>query len=147
MPLAGEILRASDPVQDDWTSYTPVWTCVTSAPSLGNGTLTGEYNQSGDIVFFAITLTAGGTTTFGTGPFLFSLPSVPELDSIFAGVAFDSSTNARYPAVGVIILASADGANMRIAVDAGAGSTIQSSVPFTWASGDKLSLRGFYRPG
>jgi hypothetical protein len=146
MPLAGELIRASDVIQDDWTTYTPTWSAVTTAPVLGNGTLDGAYMQVGDIVFWAVTLTTGSTSTYGSGPWLFSLPVTPELDSVFPAVVFDSSANQRFCAVGVITSAAASGNNMRILVDQGAGTAVGASVPFTWATGDKLSIRAFVRP-
>lgn len=57
------------------TSYTPTWGTISgTAPSLGNGTLTGNYVRSGDFVFFSIKLLWGSTTTSGTGAFSFTLP-------------------------------------------------------------------------
>jgi len=56
------------------TSYTPVWTSSGTAPSLGNGTLTGKYSRVGDLVYFSMKLTFGSTTTAGTGDYSFSLP-------------------------------------------------------------------------
>lgn len=147
MPLAGEFIRASDVIADDWTAYTPSWTAVTSNPALGNGTLTGAYQQVGDIVFIQIVLTTGSTSTYGSGPYLFSLPVTPEIDWAIPGVSFDSSAGSRFPCVCVITTAAATGNNMRISTDVGAGTSIGSTVPFTWATGDKLSLSGFYRPG
>jgi hypothetical protein len=58
----------------DWTSYTPTWTSTGTAPSLGNGTLNGNYIQIGKTVFAQIYFVAGSTTTFGTGSWRFSLP-------------------------------------------------------------------------
>lgn len=57
-----------------WTSYTPTWTAATTNPVLGNGTLVGRYKQFGKTVLVNITLTAGSTTTFGTGAYSFALP-------------------------------------------------------------------------
>jgi hypothetical protein len=58
----------------DWTSYTPTWTSTGTAPSLGNGTLSGRYIQIGKTVFAQIYFQAGSTTTFGTANWRFSLP-------------------------------------------------------------------------
>lgn len=59
-----------------WTSYTPTWTVLSGTdPSIGNGTLTGRFKQRVDkSVTGTITLSAGTTTTLGSGTYLFSLP-------------------------------------------------------------------------
>jgi hypothetical protein len=57
-----------------WTTYTPTWTSTSTAPAIGNGTLTGRYMKIGRTVIVEINLIAGSTTTFGTGNYSFSLP-------------------------------------------------------------------------
>ena len=66
--------RLETPVIGDWTSYTPSWTATTTNPSIGNGTLSGEYLQIGNIVHVALTMRAGSTTTFGAGEWRFNYP-------------------------------------------------------------------------
>ncbi|MFI8531809.1 hypothetical protein ACIGMX_16405 [Streptomyces aquilus] len=66
-----------------WTSYTPTWTSTSTAPAIGNGTLTGRYMKIGRTVIVEINLIAGGTTTFGTGNYSFSLP----VQSAASGIA------------------------------------------------------------
>ncbi|MEU6098956.1 hypothetical protein [Streptomyces sp. NPDC047079] len=56
-----------------WTPYTPTWTASTN-PNIGNGTLTGRYMKIGRTVIVHINLTAGSTTTFGSGSYNWSLP-------------------------------------------------------------------------
>jgi hypothetical protein len=57
-----------------WQAYTPTWTAAGTAPSLGNGTLTGAYTQIGKTVHFRLKFVAGSTTTFGTSGWRFTLP-------------------------------------------------------------------------
>lgn len=57
-----------------WTSYTPTWTASTTNPSVGNGTLIGRYQKIGRTVIAHINLTAGSTTTFGSGNYNFTIP-------------------------------------------------------------------------
>lgn len=57
-----------------WTSYAAVWGAATTNPVLGNGTLVSRYKQFGKTVHVNITLTAGSTTTFGSGAYTFTLP-------------------------------------------------------------------------
>lgn len=67
-----------------WTSYTPVWSAITTPPTLGNGTLTGSYLKVGKTVFFDIRLTIGSTTTLGSGAYKFGLPVAPASIAIHA---------------------------------------------------------------
>ena len=55
-----------------WTAYTPTWTAATTNPSIGNGTLAGRYTQIGKTCVLVIGLTAGSTTTYGSGNWSFS---------------------------------------------------------------------------
>jgi hypothetical protein len=57
-----------------WTTYTSAWTSSGTAPAIGNGTISARYSITGNTVNVAITLAAGGSTTFGTGTYSFSLP-------------------------------------------------------------------------
>lgn len=61
-------------------SYPVQWTCTGTAPAIGNGTLTGYWYQDGEFLEGRILLTAGSTTTFGTGGWLFSIPSGLTID-------------------------------------------------------------------
>lgn len=56
------------------TAFTPAWTAATTNPVLGNGTLEGWWSRTGKRVSVDIKLTIGTTTTFGSGPWSFSLP-------------------------------------------------------------------------
>ena len=57
------------------TSYTPTWGVESgTAPTIGNGSVAGNYNRVGDLVFFQISVVFGSTTTAGSGTYTFSLP-------------------------------------------------------------------------
>jgi hypothetical protein len=60
--------------------YTPVWTSSGTAPSIGNGSITGKYSQVGDMLKGQITVTTGSTTSFGSGDYYFSIPSGLSMD-------------------------------------------------------------------
>lgn len=57
-----------------WITYTPTWTAVTTAPTIGNGTLTGSYALIGKTCHFRINMNSGTTTTYGSGLYTFTLP-------------------------------------------------------------------------
>lgn len=131
-------------VGDPWDGYTPVWTATGTAPSIGNGTVAGAWAQMGKLIHFRVILTAGSTTTFGTGTWLFTLPISPNLVGNIAigggAISFDSSAVVRYP--GLIVTGSTTG--QCYVIDSGSHTNNFATVPFTWASGDVLSFAGTY---
>lgn len=58
-------------------TYAVSWTAATTNPSLGNGTLTGNYFKLGRYVWVNISLKFGSTTTAGTGTWYFTVPTTP----------------------------------------------------------------------
>lgn len=125
-----------------WTAYTPVWTAVSVNPTLGNGALTGRYQQVGKTLDVQITLIPGTTTTFGTGAFLFSIPS--GLTAVTSTGArqighlwvFDTSASTNYP--GVCRIDSA-GTTFTLNV-AGIAGSVTSTTPMTWATSDEIQI-------
>lgn len=57
-------------------TYTPVWSSSGTQPALGNGSIAGSYLDLGGLTWINILLTTGSTTTYGTGTWYWSLPSV-----------------------------------------------------------------------
>lgn len=127
------------------TSYNPAWTGSGSNPSIGNGTITGEYARRGSFVSVKIKVAPGSTTTYGTGFYSLSLPVTPIVDTVIPGIAYDTSASRRYRVIAHITAASATGDNMRIACDDGVSAGAGPTAPFTWASGDYLILDGEYK--
>jgi len=75
-----------------WTSYTPSWTSSGTQPAIGNGTIAGQYRRIGQNISCRIALTTGSSTTYGTGDYLFSLPSGLTIDTSFQAVSDDFET-------------------------------------------------------
>jgi len=122
-------------------TYTPTWSSSGTQPVLNNGTISGDFSVAGDVCIARVNLTAGSTTTYGTGTYAFSYP-VAEVTYAIAfasgtGIGFDSSASATHPgfwrAGNVMQLATVP-------------STFWSNtIPFTWATGDALELSIVYR--
>lgn len=143
--VAGQVLQAASTSAVQWgptyTTYVPAWAAAGVAPALGNGTLTGRYVQIGKYVHGYLTLTAGTTTTFGTGNYNFTLPvAAGASNPVFAliGTAYAVDTGvASYAgmprllggltAVEVVTLASPAANWTQIA-------------PFTFANGDQIII-------
>lgn len=127
-----------------WRAWVPEWTSSGTQPVLSNGTLTGRYAINGQVVTAALNLTAGSSTTFGTGDWKFSLPTEIGGGGFFytgGGRAFDNSAGGRYA-----VAATVDATNLMLPFDATAspGSRLAAAVPFTWAQNDNLYLQVTY---
>ncbi|WP_121713223.1 hypothetical protein [Streptomyces sp. E5N91] len=130
-----------------WQSYTPTWTASGSAPSVGSGgSLIGRYVQIGGAVHFAIKLTGGSGTTWGSGTYSFALP-VPVASGIdMIGDAFIGDASAGSAAYSTGIAFVGAGASTVTAYIGGknASSALSNANPQTFASGDRIWLTGAY---
>lgn len=141
--LAGDIVTGEDwftitsilsALTDPWTdSPTAVWTASSVNPVIGNGTISSHYMQAGNLVLYKGAIVAGGTTTFGTGYFIITLPVAASLGNRNTGVVTlnDSSTSTNDRAGAVEFLSST---TFRIV----ANGQVAATVPITFASGDAL---------
>jgi hypothetical protein len=123
------------------TSYTPTWGVLSgSAPSLGNGTLSGVYFRLGALLHIGISLTWGSTTSAaGTGIWTFSTP-VNFTGVLGAAIAIDISAGARYPFMPVPSASAA----FFLMNFAGTG-FISDGQPFVWANTDILQIDALFR--
>lgn len=88
--LAGQRVTAADlnaaTQQSAWTPYPVTWTSTGTAPSVGvGGTLVGYYAKVGRLVTVKIALTSGGSTAYGTGNYIFSLPLTAAVTGVGSG--------------------------------------------------------------
>lgn len=130
-------------MSDAWSDYVPAWTASGTAPALGNGTLTGRYAQVGKLVWCTGVLTVGSTTTFGTGTWSISLPVTAFASGagLYVGQSFlfDTSVTANRRS-GNATVATSTTMNFYSA----GGGVVTPTVPYTWASPDKLPWTIFY---
>lgn len=121
-------------------SYTPVLTSSGTAPSLGNGTVSGRWSRAGAIVTCSVNIAMGSTTNLGTGELRISLPTPHTgltIDYVGIGVADISGTTYMFHAnipgsVGYV----------RMFRD-GVGS-VTSTSPATFVAGSTLRLQFSY---
>lgn len=148
--LAGERLTAAlldTEIRDQITDlmapgvpYTPAWSSTGTAPALGNGTLVGWYKLIGKTCTVTLRLTAGSTSTYGTGAYGFSLPFTASSSADWVGRAFlgDASVGASGYSQGTAFIgASATGLNV-YAGSVGASSQVGATSPQVFASGDRI---------
>jgi len=122
-----------------WITWTPTWTNFT----LGNGTLVARYQKIGKTVRGVISIIYGSTSSI-TGSYpAYTLPVTAATTTQFAGIAMnaylDNGTAWYY---GQFAVASA-GTTSTLTVTNTAGSYaaeagISSTIPMTWANGDKI---------
>lgn len=136
-------------------SYTPAWTSAGTQPSLGNGSLTGNYAYLGSRLIYArIFLSMGSTTTFGTGAYFLTLPTLTF--GLGAGALimtqcslFDSSASTL---PGPFTARIEDSTTPRISLvypatwPNGTFSNVTNTAPFTWAQSDSIQATFIY-PG
>lgn len=126
------------------TSFTPTWTSDGTAVALGDGILTGRYQQLGPNTYFiSIFFQAGSTSTYGTGNYSFALPagltSAAQVQ-ILAGVVLDSGT--RYYVATGYVDASATKVTWIVQTESGGAGRVGQTTPQTWAVGDQCILTG-----
>lgn len=117
-----------------WTTWSPTWTNLT----VGNGTVTAKYYQSGKFVVCRLTLVMG-TTTSVTGEVSVSLPVTSVAYAGTAGTqplglggAYDTSATAAtqiLPVWGSTTTADLD---------------VDATTPYTWATGDEINFQLYY---
>lgn len=128
----------------EWQSYTPTWGVASgTAPSVGDGSLSGSYCIIGKTVHWRLRLAAGSSTTFGSGgAWTFTLP--------VASVTYDAQTPMAVVSAFDAAPAFADGQAMYststvVLPRTGAAlAVITNAAPWTWANGDALVLMGTY---
>jgi len=134
-----------------WAAYpsTPTWTSTTN-PVINNGTIVGQYVQLGKTVHFRVKITMGSTTTYGSGGYSIGLPVAHNhgAESAIGRVhMLDSSGPSRYAAYAYTVSANSDTVFLSYTNAAAAQNTssgITATAPFTWASGDILTVTGTY---
>jgi len=124
-------------------AYTQAWTSSGTQPAIVNGTVTGLFQQHHDAIMCGSLQVIGSSDTFGTGDYYWSYPTTLNFPyNAVRGFAFDSSAGAYYAGESIDV----DGTKFVMVSANPAGATVAwgPSVPFTWASGDKLFLNGQY---
>ncbi|MCS7591132.1 glycoside hydrolase family 55 protein [Pseudomonas aeruginosa] len=124
-------------------TYTPTWTQTSATPSVGNGTLTGNYIRHGYQCMVEIELIAGSTTIFGDGTtaYRFSLPFPGHLSFNQRGFPvriFDTSAGTDFTG-----WASIGAGQDYITISVGA-QQVRATSPMTWANGDTLQCSFSY---
>lgn len=78
----GNVTQAGNMIMGAWTTFVPTWTASSVNPTLGNGTLTSRWSRVGRTIHWIGSLTAGTTTSGGTGFWSMSLPVTAATNSV-----------------------------------------------------------------
>lgn len=108
------------------------WTATVN-PTIGNGSISNNVDVIDGVVYNNVTLTAGSTTTFGTGEWSFGLPYTARSAAVGSAWILDNGT-AYY--IGVVKIESGV-ATAQVFINGG-GAAVGSTSPITWANGDRL---------
>jgi hypothetical protein len=120
-----------------WMPYTPAWTAAVTDPAIGDGFLEGYFTRTHDLCMLSVEMTAGPTTSFGSGVWFFGLPAPARTPvAVFgSGYLLGATLYLCVPHVSVVD----GGRKLRIVTD-GPGFNVGPTVPFTWAQGDQLKI-------
>ena len=125
----------------------PVWINNSGGPaSIGNGSLTGTAQRTGNVIFYTIDLVAGTTTNFGTGGgyFYFTLPS--PFNTVNAKEAggycrvLDSGVQEYY---GWSQMSTGSGQIVG-KVNSFNGGNVTTASPMTFGTADEIHLQGWF---
>ena len=137
-------LKWATPSSGAWTSFTPTYTNFT----LGNGTQTAAYRDSGDVVDISIRVQLGSTSSV-TGNPTFALPFTAHTSMqeylASAGQFGDSGTDYFYAGIWIVNTTTARFAIMASNATYVNLNNVSSTTPMTWVSGDYFTYFFSYR--
>lgn len=130
---------ATHGVTDAWSTWSP----TTANLTLGNGTITARYRQSGKFGDFFFSFLLGNTSAVGTLP-SFTLPFTPHsslatFTMVGTGGLLDSGT-AAYFAVGRWTAGSA--VEVVYLGASGIHTPVTATAPYTFTTNDSITIRG-----
>ena len=123
------------------TAFTPTWTASTTNPAIGNGTISARWFKIGNLIFFRIKVTAGSTTTFGTGSYTFTLTGLP---TPVAGIRQVIPAGIYARGAGSTAFQGLLNGSLAMPLYVTTAFTALASTTAAWASGDTFEITGHY---
>jgi len=127
------------------SSFTPTWSSTGTQPVLGDGTIVGNYSRQGNLVTVYAQITAGTTTTFGTGIYRISLPANAPVVNVQAQMC----GNVRASHAGLLYFGTVAvpgfGAGQYAEFQRDTVNGFTFNTPATWSSGDVFYVQFSYR--
>lgn len=139
-----EVRDVTNGLQAAWDTWVPTLAGFT----LGNGTMVAKFIRYGKTVHYRLIFTAGTTSTF-TSTFTVTLPAQMHADysggTLGAGFLVDASVGSSSRTGATVHPASVGSNTAALVVDRIASNAlVTNAVPWTWATGDTLSMSGTY---
>ena len=135
-------------LEEDFGSYTPIWYGSVSNPDIGDGSILGRYHRRGRLVTLWLRVLMGGTTTYGSGLWSFSLPDIRpttvEGGAPSALGLVQISDTGTADSMGFSSIAF-DSPNYVVTAASLTGAICTATVPHTWADTDQLTLSISYQ--
>jgi hypothetical protein len=132
------------PTVTAWTAYTPTVTSSSTGTTISNLTTTGRWRRVGDTAEVSILTTATGAPSGPSGEFwVWSLPTGVDIDTSALpspGATLGSASAYGSASTECDVVPWASGASLEVGCQ-GDGASVQSGVPFTWASGNSIGIR------
>lgn len=137
--------RVHQHVQGGLISYSTSWTAASgSAPAIGNGTIVSKFDVSHatGLCYIEIVLTAGSTTTFGSGgqlqfslPFTASATGLGQLSCSYIDTGVATYNGTAYFASTTVI---------NLFTTASPAAAVTSTAPFSFGNTDLIRVQGWY---
>jgi hypothetical protein len=128
-----------------FTNYTPIFTgFFGTPPTLGNGTISGNYIRIGNLVYFSASVVFGSTTTFGSGgtAYAISLPfSTTNALRFGQAIILDAGT-AWYRNFQAEALS--NGNSTYFSMSSGGTNQVSPTSPITFTTSDAIYASGIY---
>lgn len=145
--VSGQVLTAAQMnSMNEAVSFTPSISSLT----IGNGTRTGTYFIQNKVLYFEVTVTFGSTTTIGANPDLtlpFAVVGFTQFNPILnTSLFFDNSATA-FVSANLVLISST---TIRLVSQLASGTYVSiqdvgATFPFTWATNDRIIIRGQYQ--
>lgn len=127
-------------------SFTPSISTLT----IGNGTRTGTYFIQNKVLYFEVTVTFGSTTTIGTTPDLtlpFAVVGFTQFNPILNTTCFFDNSATAFVFGNLVLISST---TIRLVSQLASGTyvaiqDVAATLPFTWATNDRIIIRGQYQ--
>lgn len=128
-------------IQFPWQTFTPTNASIT----VGNGTVIANYQQIGKAINFYYRLTLGTTSSIGADPYITLPASIAHSGYVYVeGLCFDQSTNNFVRSIAILVGGSAYLYPIATSGTYASAAPASSTIPFTWTSGDTLTIYGSY---
>lgn len=131
-----------------WTAFSGIWSAVSVNPAIVNGSLSANWRRRGDTVEVTYSFIMNSGTTYGTGDWIFGLPTGISVSTTKLQGSSSTSTIMGYggcvqAAYHSLIVVYDSTTQFRAAANA-AGSRIAAASPEAWATGHYLTVTAIF---